>query len=131
VRGETVTAQDTILRACSHSHKPCDVNMGRGEILPVCAECWNQSVYARRTNRKAQLADHWRQYREEQSCAMREAGAVIGQRVSYFCRSMLGFGGMTVTGRIAVNRNGIAVIRLDRIVDGKRQAAWSKGWRPI
>lgn len=61
---------------------------------------------------------------------MAEAGAFIGQRVQYFCRSMLGFGGLLVTGQIVSNRNGVAVVKLDRAYDGKKQTEWNKGWRP-
>src|SRR5258708_31916024 len=126
-----MSAQDTILRACSHDRKPCEVNMGNGEVLNTCADCYNASVYARRAERKVQLAEHWTKYREEQADAMREAGAFVGQRVSYFCRSMLGLGGITITGQIRANRNGIVVVRLDQIVDGKREASWNKGWHGV
>jgi len=126
-----MTAQDTILRACAHAPQSCEVNMGKGEIIRACSECWNQSVYARRAERKRELAAHWNEYRTRQTEAMREAGATFGQRVSYFCRSMLGFGGVLVTGTIVANRNGIAVVRLDRIVDGHKQTEWTKAWRPM
>jgi hypothetical protein len=126
-----MNAQDTILRACQHERKPCEVNMGNGEVVFTCGDCYNASVYARRAERKVQLAKHWDAYRCAQQEAMREAGASIGQRVSYFCPSMLGLGGVTVTGQIRANRNGIAVIRLDQIVDGKREASWNKGWKEI
>jgi hypothetical protein len=102
--------------------------MGKGERLNVCADCWNRSVYARKAARKQQLAEHWQKYRAEQKVAMDAAGAQLGDSVQYFCRSMLGFGGLLVTGTITANRNGIAVIRLDRIVDGKRFAQWNKAW---
>jgi len=127
-----VTAQETILRACQHPHSgQLNVNMGRGEMLSACVDCWNSSVTARREERKAQLAEHWRKYAEEQRQAMESVGAKVGQRVQYFCRSMLGFGGVTVNGVIALNRNGVPVIKLDQVVDGKKQAAWNKGWRAV
>jgi hypothetical protein len=128
-----MTAQDTILRACSHSPKPCEVNMLDGTTLAVCGECWNQSVYARRAERKTQLAEHWSKFAGEQEAAMRDAGASIGQRVQYFCPSMLGayFGGLTLTGRIARNRNGVAIVKLDRPYNGQHSAAWHKGWKTI
>lgn len=83
-----MATQTEILRACNHERKPCEVNMGHGEILNVCAECWNQSVDARRRNRKAQLAEHWQEYRAKQIEAMKAAGAAVGDRVQYFAPSM-------------------------------------------
>jgi len=127
-----MTAQDAILRACHHdTGNPCELDMGHGEKLNVCANCWNASVYARLEERKKQLAEHWRKYVWEQKKAMDEVGAFVGQRVQYFCRSMLGLGGITITGRIVTNRNGVGVVRMDQIVDGKREAAWNKAWREV
>lgn len=103
--------------------------MGRGEVLNVCTDCWNASVDARRRDRKQELAEHWRKESAAQSEAMAAAGAQIGQRVSYFCRSMLGLGGYTVSGTITRNRNGLAVVRLDRLYEGKRFTQWTKEWR--
>jgi len=105
--------------------------MGAGETLAVCVDCWNSSVYARRAARKSQLADHWKQFRNEQATEMLAAGASIGDRVSYFAPSMLGaaFGGLLITGQIVANRNGVAVVKLDRQHDGKTQTAWNKGWK--
>ncbi len=88
-------------------------------------------MYARRDERKAQLADHWKQYREAQAVAMAQAGQQIGQRVSYFCASMLGIGGYLVTGTIKRNRNGVAIIKLDRPENGKTSTEWCKGWKVI
>jgi hypothetical protein len=125
-----MNTQETILRNCQHTDRQrSDVDMGHGERLPVCCECWNASVAARRADRKAQLAEHWREYREAQTKAMAEVGAQCGQRVTYFCRSMLGFGGFSVTGTIVRNRNGVAVVKLDRKYDGKTTTEWNKGWR--
>jgi hypothetical protein len=70
-----MNAQDTILRACQHERKPCEVNMGNGEVIFTCGDCYNASVYARRAERKVQLAEHWNAYRCAQQEAMREAGA--------------------------------------------------------
>lgn len=48
--------QETILRGCTHkAHSPCEVDMGAGETLAVCVDCWNAGVAARRAERKAQL----------------------------------------------------------------------------
>jgi hypothetical protein len=123
--------QDDILRACQHTDRQTsEVKMTADEVIQVCTECWNASVAARRAARKVQLSDHWAKYRTEQAIAMREAGAEIGQRVSYFCRSMLGFGGYSVLGTIVANRNRIAVVKLDHVQDGKTQTEWNKGWKP-
>lgn len=126
-----MTIQETILRACNHLPADCEVNMGKREILHVCSECWNRSVTARLSERKQQLAAHWTQYATEQQAAMKAAGAEVGQRVSYFCASLLGFGGFVVTGTITLNRNRIAVIRLDQKYQGRRFVEWSKGWRAL
>ena len=49
--------QETILRACSHEgERRSEVKMPGGEIIWVCCDCWNASVYARRAERKAALA---------------------------------------------------------------------------
>lgn len=125
-----MNAQTAILRACQHpTSNPCEVNMGKGERLNVCSDCWNAGYRARKAERKQQLAEHWTQYRAEQACAMSEAGAKVGQRVQYFAASMLGLGGILITGQIVTNRNGVAVIRLDSKYDGKRFTAWSKAWK--
>lgn len=107
--------------------------MGRGEVLPVCSDCYNASVYARRAERKTQLAEHWRVFADKQKQSMRECGAQVGQRVTSFYPSMLGpyFGGLTLTGRIALNRNGIAIVKLDRPYNGQHSAAWHNGWKEV
>lgn len=50
--------QTEILRACTHRDKAtCEVSRTREhEALMVCVDCWNAGVYARRAERKAQLA---------------------------------------------------------------------------
>lgn len=129
-----MTTQQTILRACTHSHQPCEVNLGtnrKPEVIFVCSDCWNTSVYAARDERKAQLAEHWRKVREAQDAAMLAAGQQIGQKVSYFAMSLLGIGGYLVTGTIKRNRNGIAVIKFDCPQNGKMSTEWCKGWKVI
>jgi hypothetical protein len=124
--------QDEILRACHHADRQTsEVQMGHGEILMVCCQCWNASVAARRSARKQQLADHWKAYSKKQAVAMREADADVGQRVQYFAASMLGprFGGLLVTGTIRLNRNGVAIIRLDHAHNGKHSTEWNKAWK--
>lgn len=50
---------ERILRDCCHDRgRDCEVDMGHGETLYVCCECWNRHVYARQEARKAQLAEH-------------------------------------------------------------------------
>ena len=126
-------AQETILRACQHPHRPCEVNMGRGEVIHTCADCYNASVDARRRERKNQLAVFWNDFRAKQEKAMREANAHVGQRVSYFCPSMLGgfFGGLTLTGRIVLNRNLVAIVKLDRPYNGQKSCQWHNGWKEV
>jgi hypothetical protein len=127
-----MTTQQNILRACSHASRPCEVNLGtnrKPEVIFVCSDCWNTSVYAAQDERKAQLAKHWQQVREAQDAEMVAAGQKIGDRVSYFCASLLGIGGYLVTGKITRNRNGIAVIKFDSPQQGKHSGQWCKGWR--
>ena len=127
-----MTAQEATLRACNHSPRPCEVNLGtnrKPEILHVCSDCWNASVVARRTERKAQLAEHWDAYRKAQAEAMQQVGQKVGDTVSYFCACMLGIGGYVVTGTIKLNRNRIAVIKFDRPQNGKHSTEWAKGWK--
>lgn len=128
-----MTAQQTILRACNHSQGTLsEVNLGtnrKPEIIHVCNDCWNKSVYAARDERKAQLAEHWKEHRKGQDAAMLEAGQREGDRVSYFCASLLGIGGYTVTGTIRRNRNGIAIIKFDHPQNGKTCTEWCKGWK--
>lgn len=84
-----MTIQQTILRACNHAKRPCEVNLGtnrRPEVIFVCSDCWNRSVYAQRDERKAQLAGHWRRYREAQAEAMKNAGAGCGRQSFLFLR---------------------------------------------
>ena len=129
-----MTAQETILRACRHDTRiGADTDMGNGEIIRVCVDCWNASVQARRAARKVQLSNHWGEYRVKQAAEMRKVGAEIGQRVFYFAPSMLGafFGGCTYHGRITRNRNDIAVVRLDAPSGGHRFTAWHVGWRAV
>lgn len=125
-----MTAQDRILRACNHPDGPrSEVDMGKGEIIMVCLDCWNRSVTARKAERKAQLADHWQQIAREQATEMQKAGATIGQRVSYFAPAMIGLGGMLITGTIKLNRNGVAVVRMDSKCNGRRETEWTKAWK--
>lgn len=128
-----MSAQDTILRACQHERKPCEVNMGKGEVIFTCSDCYNASVYARRAERKLQLSEHWQGYSREQREAMREVGAEVGQLVTCFLPSMLGgyFGGITLTGRIVLNRNGVAIVKLDRPYNGAHSTTWHKGWKEV
>lgn len=129
-----MTTQQAILRACNHSHQPCEVNLGtnrKPEVINVCSECWNKSVYAARDERKAQLAEHWKKYREVQAAEMQAAGQREGDRVSYFCASLLGIGGYVVTGVIKLNRNRIAIIKFDCPQNGKTSTEWAKGWKVI
>ena len=48
--------QETILRTCTHDDATPCVTLPGGETLRVCSECWNEGVYARRAERKAELA---------------------------------------------------------------------------
>lgn len=88
-------------------------------------------MYAARDERKAQLADHWKKYREVQAAAMQQAGHKAGDKVSYFCMSLLGIGGYRVTGTIKLNRNNIAIIKFDHPQNGKHSTEWAKGWKVI
>ena len=70
-------AQETILRNCQHEERYRSlVDMGHGERLLVCCECWNAGVAARRAVRKAQLAAMPRC--EAQPCKLRQTVTLAG-----------------------------------------------------
>ncbi len=57
-----MTNQESIIRACTHTsaadYTTSDITLSTGESVHCCCACWNQSVYARRAERKAQLKAH-------------------------------------------------------------------------
>ena len=129
----TVNAQDSILRACQHSDRQHDeVQMEHGETLQVCCDCWNASVAARRAERKAQLAEFWQRERTKQTCAMNAVGARPGDRVHIFLHnSLILFYTLELVGTIKLNRNSIAVIKLDAPYQGRAFVPWSKEWHTL
>ena len=118
--------QTQILEACSHSPKSIETSGG----IRCCVECWNAGTVARKADRKAQLSEYWAKQSARQSVAMNDAGAQVGDLVSYFAPSMLGpaFGGIRYTGQIIRNRNGYCVVKLDSPSDGKSIVPWNVGW---
>lgn len=122
-----MSEQDRIIRACNHTDRTrAEVNMD-GEIVKCCCACWNASVQARREARNDELAEHYTKFAEEQKAAMASVGAQVGQRVTYFLASQIFIGqGIRYTGVIKLNRNGIAVVKLD---GSHKQTSWHKGWK--
>lgn len=53
----------------------------------------------------------------------------IGDRVSYFCRSLIGFGGITITG--IVKKRMKYYVSLDIPFNGKKSAHLTKAWAKI
>ena len=51
-------AASAILRQCAHAERQTsEVKMSKTETVFVCCDCWNAHVAARRSARKAQLAE--------------------------------------------------------------------------
>ena len=53
----------------------------------------------------------------------------IGDRVSYFCRSLIGFGGITITGTVKKRKR--YYVSLDIPFNNKKTAHLTKGWKQI
>ena len=60
---------------------------------------------------------------------MEKAGYKVGDKVSYFARSMIGFGGITVTGKIGKRKK--YYVTLDRPFNGKKTAHLTNAWKII
>ena len=57
------------------------------------------------------------------------AGYKVGDKVSYFARSMIGFEGITITGKVAKRKK--YYVALDMEVNGKKSAHLTNTWKHI
>jgi len=131
LQADGVADQLRILRACQHVDvMRCGVRVSATELLDVCLPCIHAGREAFDAGRKAYLAAWWHSQASVQSTAMKDCQVDIGMRVQRFCPSMLGFGGVTLTGTVTRNRNGMAVVRMDAKCSGRRFDTWNRGWRP-
>lgn len=86
----------------------------------------SHAVYAEQKRRFDSRKDEsYRDYNRE----VESAGYKIGDRVSYFCRSMIGFGGMEVKGTVGKHKK--YYVALDVPMNGKKTAHLTKGWKRI
>jgi hypothetical protein len=56
-----------------------------------------------------------------------KAGYKVGDKVSFFARAFIGFGGFTITGTVAKRKR--YFVKLDRPFDGKKSANLTNQWR--
>ena len=86
----------------------------------------SHAVYVEQKKRfDANRADSYAVYNQE----VEKGGYKVGDRVSYFCRSMLGFGGFSVTGTVKKRKK--FYVALDHPFDGKKSAHLTNGWKHI
>lgn len=116
-----MTRQTEIIRACTHEPKPCDTTAGL-----CCSDCWNASVYARRADRRAELAASLAAGKLEGARYWEARGVRVGQTVYRVARSMLNpLATVRVEGRACVNRGG-AYVRSA----AQRGELAPEGWTP-
>ncbi len=58
-----------------------------------------------------------------------KAGYKIGDKVSYFARSMIGFGGILITGIVGKRKK--YFVKLDQTFDGKKTAHLTNQWKLV
>ena len=82
------------------------------------------AVYAEQKKRfDAKTAENYQAYNKQ----VEAAGYQIGDRVSYFARSMLGFGGIYINGTVKKRKK--FYVALDRPMDGKKTAHLTNAWK--
>ena len=85
----------------------------------------SHAVYAEQTQRyKAAKSENYAEYNRQ----VEEAGYKVGDKVSYFARSYLGFGGVVITGTVQ-KRAKYYVKLIDRSVNGKKIAHLTRAWK--
>jgi hypothetical protein len=132
LQAEGLAKQEAILRACQHRDRTlCGVRVSAAELLYVCLPCIHAGREVYDAGRKAYLAAWWHSQASVQSSAMKDCQVAIGIRVQRFCCAMLGFGGVTLTGIVVKNRNGMAVVRMDAKCNGRRFTHWDRSWKPV
>jgi len=83
-----------------------------------------QAVYSEQKKRydERRTADY-----EQYNSQVEAAGIKVGDKVSYFAVSMLGFGGIEIAGKVAKRKK--YYVKLDAEVNGKKTAHLTKAWR--
>lgn len=129
VQAEDLAREACVYQSCTHRDRSViHVWLSKREYV-VCRECLHAGRAICDASRKEYLAAYWRSKASIQSTQLKDCQVSIGMRVQRFCPSMLGLGGMTLTGTLVKNRNGIAVVRMDQKCNGKRFTCWDYGWR--
>ena len=86
----------------------------------------SRAVYAeQKTRYDAKKTESFTVYNQD----VEKGGYKIGDRVSYFARSMIGFGGMVVTGTVGKRKKYHVV--LDCTMNGKKTAHLTNAWKHI
>jgi len=85
-----------------------------------------RDVYAEQKRRyDTQKAEGIRTYNQE----VEAANYKVGDKVSYFCRSMIGFGGITIVGTVKKRKQ--FYVSLDIPFNNKKTAHLTKAWKQI
>jgi hypothetical protein len=86
----------------------------------------SQAVYAEQKKRfDEKKTESFTVYNQE----VEKGGYKTGDRVSFFARSMIGFGGMTVTGTVGKRKK--YYVSLDCPMNGKKTAHLTNAWKHI
>jgi hypothetical protein len=95
----------------------------RNESTPE-QQALGDAVYQEQKRRYDEaLAQDYAQYNRE----VEAAGYRVGDRVSYFARSMIGFGGIVVKGTVQKRKK--YYVKLDHTFQGQKSAHLTKSWR--
>jgi len=85
-----------------------------------------QDVYAEQRRRyDTKRTEEIKTYNQE----VETANYKIGNKVSYFCRSFIGFGGITITGTVKKRKQ--YYVSLDIPFNNKKTAHLTKAWKQI
>lgn len=86
----------------------------------------SMEVYTEQKKRfDAEKEYSYQKYNEE----VEAAGYKVGDKVSYFCRLLLGIGGIVITGKVAKRKK--YFVALDHPMNGKKSAHLTKAWKHI
>lgn len=86
----------------------------------------SNAVYAEQKKRfDAKKAEGFADYNQQ----VEKGGYKIGDRVSFFARSMIGFGGMVITGTVGKRKK--FYVALDHPMNGKKSTHLTNAWKHI
>jgi len=86
----------------------------------------SHAVYIEQKKRfDANRADSFAAYNQE----VEKGGYKVGDRVSYFCRYMIGFGGVLITGTVKKRKK--YYVALDIVFNNKKTAHLTNAWKHI